>query len=71
MRDEVTTPEFEAACFVTCKDDVPKNPSVVIRAIELEDEVDHPVVLVLNEGLVTKLFFAMCYTPPLRIMNPT
>jgi hypothetical protein len=59
IREDVATPEFVPAAFVTSRQEEPKNASVVIRAMVDEPVTDQPVVLVLNEGLTIRLFLAM------------
>jgi hypothetical protein len=59
IREDVVTPEFTPAAFVTSRQEEPKNASVVIRAMVDEPAADQPVVLVLNEGLTIRLFLAM------------
>jgi hypothetical protein len=59
IREAIETPEFDAAAFVTSRQEEPKNASVVVRAIVEEPVADQPVALVLNEGLTIKLFLAM------------
>ena len=55
MREDTTTPELAEAALVISKQEEPKKASVVIRAIVEDPVADHPVVSVLNEGLVTRL----------------